>query len=129
MIITWEGRDWPLDFTDLTVKQAEAIEAASGMTLEKWFGQLAEDASSIRILKTVYWLMHVQNGVHLKLAEVDFPVLRFGIAFAAAAAEEEPAGEPEPDPTTPRPAASAPSRAPSSRSKRKPATVTGGPDG
>jgi hypothetical protein len=107
MIISWQGREYELDFSDITIKQAETVEKLTGMTIGAWLGMVStgfdiNSAQFLPMLKVIYWLMLDQNGEKTPAAAVDFPMLRFGRAFmAGAAAEAAAAGEPvaEPGPT------------------------------
>ena len=146
MLIRWEERDWSLDIADLTNRQAMAIETEMGMTLAEFYdkfeggeedGSVVFDAAKpyfLKIMTIVYWLMLDQNGVRVKIADVEFPVIRFAQAIAegmvAEAAAALPATDREagPGPTQP-PAASPPSRGPSSRSRTKTPAAAGSPDG
>lgn len=124
MIIHWQGKDWPLDFTDFTVKQGEVIEDTAGMPVGKWLDSFSEGFDSgspqfLKLLKVVYWLMLNQNGDPAPIGAVDFPVLAFSRAFIAAAAAEAPAAaaeQPDPTPPAPSPATASPG----------PSTPTGG---
>jgi hypothetical protein len=137
MIINWDGRDWELSFEDITIKQAEAIEKETGQPLGAWLDSLNEDISTaspqfLPVLKIVYWLMLAQSGDQTPIAAVDFPLLRFGQAFAqAAAAEAAPAEQPAepPDPTqgATSPATSSTPPTPTGGSNGKPAAVSPAP--
>jgi len=143
MLIRWEDRDWNLDLTDLTNRQAEALETGLGMTMGEFYDKFEGDDGegfdftkpyAVKLMTFVHWLMLDQNGVKVKITDVEFPMIRFGQAAAAAMAAEaaaQPAAadrEAGPDPTRPL-AASAPSPAPSSRKPRKPAAKSGSPHG
>jgi len=95
MIIHWQDRDWQVEFDDLTMKQAEVIEAETGMTIGAWLDTLSseegfdpESTSFLKTLKVIYWLMLDQNGDKTPIGAVDFSLLKFGTAFVEAMAAE-----------------------------------------
>lgn len=99
MKISWEGKDWPVSFDDLSMKQAETVEAEAGMAIGAWLDILNEsfDTKSpqfIRFVKIIYWLMLNQNGDKTPIGAVDFPLLKFAQAFTGAAAAEDAAAPP-----------------------------------
>ena len=135
MLIRWQDRDYDLDLTDFTLKQAEAIQAATGLPLGKWLDALNEsfDQDSPQFLpfmRVLYWLMINQAGDRTPISAVDFPLGKFGQAFMAGMAAEENGRPVEdvalPDPTQ-LPGASAPSPALSSPSTQT--IPAGSPDG
>lgn len=136
MLIRWQDRDYDLDLSDFTLKQARVIEGESGMTLGKWLDALSGDGLNmgsphfLPFLKIIYWLMLNQAGDDTPIGAVDFPLIKFGRAFMAAQEAEDaaqpPAREEAPDPTPP-PQASAPSPALSSPSTTL--AAAGSPDG
>jgi hypothetical protein len=110
VIIHWQDKDYELDFSDLTIKQAETIEHATGMSIGSWLTTIDDFDSNnpqfLVLLKVLYWLMLAQNGDKTPIGAVDFPIIKFGRAFAeAAAASGAPAAaveeSPGPDPTQP----------------------------
>lgn len=101
MIIHWEGRDWQLDFSDLTIRQAEAIEQAAGMPVGQFLDALGEGLGMgspqfLPCMRILYWLMLDQNGERQPIGAVDFPLVKFGRAFAEADEAEQAKGAPKP---------------------------------
>ena len=140
MLIRWDDEDWDLDLSDLTNRQAMAIETGLKMSIAEFYDLLdGEDGEGfdsakphfLKLITILYWLMLDQGGVKVAIGDVEFPVIRFAqavvVGMAAAAAAVPGAEEPEPDPTRPAPG-SAPSPERSSRSK-KPRAVAGSPHG
>lgn len=135
MKIDFEGRTWQLDTADISLRQGIEIQAHTGLTLRKWEDALTDDEHPkfLESYQALYWLMLAQNGETPPLiGDVDFRLIRFFEAVITAMeaeikAAKAAAGDEKPDPTRPAPG-SPPSPARSSR-KRKPAAVTGSPDG
>lgn len=140
MLIRWEDKDWTFDASDLTNRQAIALETEMGMSIAEFYdlldGEEGEGFDSakpyfVKLMTVLYWLMLDQNGRKVKISDVEFPLIGFAQAFAAAMAAEvaaqAPAAEEAPDPTRRAPG-SAPSPARSSPS-RKTTAVAGSPHG
>ena len=142
MLIRWDDKDWALDIADLTNRQAMALETGMGMTLAEFYDMLeGEDGEGfdaakpyfLKLMTVLYWLMLDQNGERVKIADVEFPLIRFSQALVAAMAADAAAlpasnGEVKPDPTR-RPGGSAPSQARSSPSRKRKVVTAGSPDG
>jgi hypothetical protein len=104
MNIAFAGRTWQLDTSDIDMRQAETITGYAGLTLSGWEQSCLdhEGAGWLKSMRCLYWLMLAQNGQDEALADVNFAVLKFFLAWAEAAAGEskEAGAEPE-DPTKP----------------------------
>lgn len=104
MIIDYEGREYPFDMDDLTVKQALKIEKHIGGMMGDFIDGLLEKTRA-DCYQALGWLIF-HGGDSTPIADVDFKFGRLSRAFTAAAAKEadaekaakEAAGEP-PDPT------------------------------
>lgn len=82
MIINYEGKQYSLDLSDLTVKQAYVIKAFSGYNLQQFEENLLEiDPAALICL---YWVMLAQNGEEVPIETVDFKVMHLAMAFADA---------------------------------------------
>ena len=141
MLIRWEDKDWTFQASDLTNRQAIALETEMGMSIAEFYDLLEGDDGEgfdsakpyfVKLMTILYWLMLDQNGQRVKISDVEFPLIGFAQAFAAAMAAElatQPAAPAEgaPDPTRPVPG-SAPSAERSSRSEKTPAAA-GSPHG
>lgn len=106
MIVDWQGKQYEVDFADITMRQGEAIEKASDMALGTWLDGITEgfdpnDRRFLPTLKIVYWLMLNQNGDDTPIDAVDFPMLAFARAFMKGlTGKDVPAAAPAPpDPT------------------------------
>jgi len=142
MLIRWEDKDWALDVAGLTNRQAMALETEMGMSIAEFYDLLGGDEDDegfdsakpyfLKLMTILYWLMLDQNGVRVKITDVEFPLIPFAQAVSAASAAEAAAqlpavnGAARPGPTR-RPRTSAPSRARSSRTTTT--TAAGSPDG
>lgn len=80
MKITFEGRDWEFDESEITVKQGVAIHLAHGITIAQ-FSQGLIDMDA-RALQAGYWLMLQQNDVVKPIAACDFRAVAFAEAYA-----------------------------------------------
>ena len=142
MLIRWEDKDWKFQASDLTNRQAIALETEMGMSIAEFYDLLEGDDGEgfdsakpyfVKLMTILYWLMLDQNDVKVKISDVEFPLIGFAQAFAAGMAAElatQPAqaAEEAPDPTRP-PGGSVPSPARSSRSKNKHPAAAGSPHG
>lgn len=119
MKIEFEGRTWAYDEDEITISQAELIEAEgpwawmaraegsdpqqrSGRSLFDWRQALSE--GSPRAYRVLYWLMRAQDGEPIPLDQADCAYLKLIAAFGQAWAAEMKAAaeaEGEPDPTKP----------------------------
>ena len=134
MIIDWEGRKYALDFEEITISQAEALEDYTGRPLGEWLEQLDQGAhTSVKILRPVCWLMLAQNANGEQpppIGTLDFKLLRFAEAFDAAELTEaerrtvDAAGQP--DPTRAAPSAETASKPPTPKAGSPAATAAGG---
>ena len=97
MIITFEGRDYPFDLDDLTVKQAVKIEKHIGGTLLDWEEGL--NRASAPCLQALGWLIFT-GGDSSPIADVEFKIMKLAGAFADAAAAEAAEKAAEADPTS-----------------------------
>jgi hypothetical protein len=96
VIITFEGRQYPFDLDDLTVKQALKIEKHIGGTLLDWENGLNQ-ASGLA-LQALGWLIFT-GGDSTPIADVEFKIMKLAAAFADAAAAQATEAEAEMDPT------------------------------
>jgi hypothetical protein len=123
MIIKFEGRDWEFDSEEITLQQAMTIQLHTGMSIGEWEDSLnlTEDADGnvqnpgpewLKSLQCVYWLMKAQNGEKNPVADADFVLAKFLVAFGegmqaevtrlkAEKAAEEAAADPTPPPSPP----------------------------
>jgi hypothetical protein len=96
VIITFEGRQYPFDLDELTVKQALKIEKHIGGTLLDWEDGLSK--ASAPCLQALGWLIFT-GGDSSPIADVEFKIMKLAGAFADAAKAEAEAAAAEPDPT------------------------------
>jgi hypothetical protein len=116
VIVRYDGREYPFDMDDVTVKQALAIEKFMGCPFVKW-GELLQKGGDLRAQQVLGWLILHPDGA-VSIEDTDFKLVALGEALAEAYAAQEAAaapGEPEPVPTgaastgrTPAAAASSP---------------------
>lgn len=119
MKIDFEGRTWRYEEDEITIAQAETIEAEgpwewaerteggeplsrSGRSMWDW--RQAVSANNARAYRVLYWLMRAQNGEPIPLGQADCAYLKLIVAFREAwLAEVQAAAEAEgePDPTKP----------------------------
>jgi hypothetical protein len=97
VIITFEGRQYPFDLDELTVKQAVKIEKHIGGTLLDWEEGLNR-ASSL-CLQALGWLLFT-GGDSTPIADVEFKIMKLAGAFVDASAAEAAAQAAEADPTS-----------------------------
>ena len=97
MIINYDGRQYPFDMDDITVKQALKVEKYMGCSFAEW-GKLLQ-AGDLRARQVLGWLiLHPDGGVAIE--DTDFKLVALGNALDEAfKAEEAPGGEAEPVPT------------------------------
>ena len=104
MIIDYEGREYPFDLEDLTIKQALKIEKHIGGTMGDFTAGLT-DTIRADCYQALGWLIF-HGGDQTPIADVDFKFGKLSRAFMVAAGKEAAeeaaakaaAGEP-PDPT------------------------------
>jgi hypothetical protein len=123
MVIEWEGRAYTLDFAELDVEQAEAVEKITGMSLGDWLAEMGAGVRGLTFWKVQYWVMMAQAGERLPTEGLNFKVARFISAFAEAVRKESPAPVPE-VPAAPDPTGAAVK--PPARTSRASSTRTGG---
>lgn len=87
MKITFEGRDWEFDETEITVKQGIAIYLVHSITIAEFSEGLV--MLDPRALQAGYWLMLQQNGVVKPIADCDFRAAAFAEAYATARVAEQ----------------------------------------
>jgi hypothetical protein len=97
VIITFEGRQYPFDLDELTVKQALKIEKHIGGTLVDWENGLNQ--ASAAALQALGWLIFT-GGDSTPIADVEFKIMKLAAAFSAAAEAEATAAEAGMDPTS-----------------------------
>lgn len=151
MRIEWNGRTYETSYEEMTNKQAITIQKYTGVSLLKFEEALTSIASEdadmelwIHVIESVHWLMlkqdpHTPAAQVPPIADLEFPVLRFGEAVTAAMTAEAEAAkavahpaEPEgPTSLAPGSASSAatPSTAVTTLSLPEPAAEGGTPDG
>lgn len=112
MIIEFEGRQWSLDEGSLRLRQAEAIQEFTGLSvadwedaLNSWHDQDGKPANPpkewARAVAALYWLMLSQNGEQVLIADVDPDITAFLSAYLKGLQGELEMRRPEPDPTSP----------------------------
>ena len=112
MIIEFEDRQWSLDEGSLRLRQAEAIQEFTGLsvadwedTLNSWRGKDGKPANPpkewARSVAALYWLMLSQNGEQVLIADVDPDITGFLAAYLKGLKAELEMRRPEPDPTRP----------------------------
>lgn len=112
MKIDFEGREWSLDEGSLRLRQAEAIQEFTGLSVANWEDVLnfrrGEDGKLVnppkewaRAVAALYWLMLSQNGEKTLIADVDPDITGFMAAYLKALEAELEMRTPEPDPTRP----------------------------
>lgn len=118
MKIDFEGRTWRFEEDEITVAQAELIEAEgpwhwtdgteneprprSGRSLFDWRRAVSEN--SAHAYRVLYWLMRAQDGEPIPLGQADCAFPKLIVAFRQAWLAEVKAAaeaEGEPDPTQP----------------------------
>jgi hypothetical protein len=137
VIIAFAGRDWQLDVTHVTFRQALAIQAQTGLSIADWedsldfkrnaAGEIANPPPGwLTSVGALYWLMLAQNGQETPPEAMDFDFTGFLQAYFEALAAEierikaaQAKAEAEPDPTRPSPTAS-----PASPTSGTPMTTT-----
>jgi hypothetical protein len=97
MVVDFEGKEYNLDFDDITVQQAIVIKTHCKMTLKGLEEGLADaDPDALRAL---FWLMQVNSGVASNIDTLDFKIVKFSKAVQVGAekqavkAKEEAAAE------------------------------------
>ena len=93
MIIHYDGRDYPFDFDDVTVKQGVTIEKFMGCSFEEWGKRL--QAGDLQARQALGWVILHGGDLTVPIEDTDFKMVALGKAlndaFAAAApAEDEP---------------------------------------
>ena len=88
MIIEYEGKSYPFDFADITVKQAMKIEKFSGMPFGEW-GKAVAGGSSLAAVQAVGWLVLTGGDPAVPIEDCDFKLARLSEAMGAANAAEE----------------------------------------
>lgn len=88
MIITYEGRQYPFDFEEITVKQAIKLEKHTGMKLAEWDAALQE-GNVLEALQALGWLILDGGDLGKDIADTDFKFVKLGEAFAAVMAIEQ----------------------------------------
>ena len=87
MIISYDGRDYPFDMDDVTVKQALKIEKFMGCPFAEW-GKKLQAGGDLRARQALGWLiLHPDGGVPVE--DTDFKMVRLGEALDEAFAAEE----------------------------------------
>lgn len=96
MIINYDGRDYPFDFDDVTVKQGVKIEKFMGCSFEEWGTKL--QAGDLRARQALGWVILHGGDLTVPIEDTDFKMAALGKAMADAFEAEKPA-EAEPVPT------------------------------
>jgi hypothetical protein len=87
LIIEYEGKSYPYDFDDITVRQAIMIERHVGMTFSEWSKSVGA-GGDLAATQAVGWLVLLGGDLARPIEECDFKLSRLGEAFARAAAAE-----------------------------------------
>lgn len=82
MVIVYEDESYVLDMEEVTVKQAETVQNATGYTLAN-LDEALEQADA-KALIAIYWLMQVTNGHAVHIQQVDFKIVKFANALQEA---------------------------------------------
>ena len=98
MIVEYEGKSYPFDMEDVTVKQALKIEKHMGGPLADF--QKGVGSGDLAAIQALGWLI-LAGGDQTPIADMDFKIARFMDAFNAAATAEAAAeaAKAEVDPT------------------------------
>jgi hypothetical protein len=98
MKILFEDKEYDFDLESLKLDEARTVKRRFQLTIRGLMDGLSEmDPDACAAL---YWLMLKQNGTLVDPDKMEnFPILKFGEAFAEAGAKENPEDE-EADPTT-----------------------------
>lgn len=96
MIIKYDGRDYPFDFDDVTVRQGVAIEKFMGCSFDEWGKKL--QAGDLRARQALGWVILHGGDLKVPIEDTDFKMAALGKAMADAFEAEKPAEE-EPVPT------------------------------
>ena len=102
MIITYEGKEYPFDFEEITVKQAIKLEKHTGMKLAEWDAALAR-GNVLEALQALGWLILDGGDLSKDIADTDFKFVKLGEAFAAVMAVEQAAAAAEAQAADPTP--------------------------
>lgn len=101
MDIDYEGKSYPFDMDEVTVKQAIKIEKHMGCSFVEW-GGLLEKGSSMQALQALGWLV-LHGGRDVPIEDTDFKMVPLGEgltkAMAAQAAADEAAAAAAAGPT------------------------------
>jgi hypothetical protein len=103
MKIEFADRVWQVDVDALTLAQAVVITGRMGGSLTDWEKALEDPNSGdwLKALQALYWLQLAQDGQHVPIGDVDFPVLKYAQAVAAAIERDQAPAEVPADPTQP----------------------------
>jgi hypothetical protein len=120
MNFEFEGQAYSFDIDDLTVRQAEKIEAYIGGTLMDF--QIGLSTVSVKCEEALYWFVSTRGNVDVPISFPDLKVAKWSRVVSDAQAAETAAAEAakkaaeeaaaEPGPTMPAPSAPSPAPAP-----------------
>ena len=82
MIISYKGQRYDYDPAAVTVKQAMAIEAHTGLSFEKWGDDVG--TSNLKALQAFGWLILTGGDLAQPVAETDFEMATLGESVAKA---------------------------------------------
>ena len=103
MIISYKGQRYDYDPAAVTVKQAMAIEAHTGLSFEKWGDDVG--TSNLKALQAFGWLILTGGDLNSPIADTDFVIAALADAVSAGQAAEKAAEDAKaaatPGPTDP----------------------------
>ena len=87
MIIEYKGQRYDYDAGSVTVRQAMAIEAHTGVAFEKWGEEIS--TANLKGLQAFGWLILTGGDLSKPVGETDFEMAALGEGVAKAQAAEE----------------------------------------
>lgn len=87
MIITYDGRDYPFDLDDVTVKQAMAIEKFMGCNFAEW-GKRLQSGEDMAARQALGWVILTGGDRSIPIEDTDFKLVALGNALDKAFAAE-----------------------------------------
>jgi hypothetical protein len=123
LIITYEGRSYPFDMADVTVKQGMKIEAHMGIPYADWSKALAA-GGNLMAIQAFGWLILHDGDLATPIEDCDVKMGRLGEAWTAATAEEAAAEKAAEEAAGPRPTAGTSSGPPEANGTAPPPTLS-----
>jgi len=102
LIIEYEGRSYPFDFADITMKQGLKIEQHMGVPFHEW-SELIVAGGNLKAIQAMGWLILRDGDLDVPIGDCDFKIARLGEGFAAANEAEAAAEKAKEEAAGPRP--------------------------